>query len=149
MTAFCSIEKFVLQTNAPLPVCHYIIIKTLDVSERMMDPRRKAIAAAGGIMTIAAVSTSVLAAYGSLFDKSRQHDSVLSGQDWMEELLRSHDGRFYNKMRSENSMTRVVLHTSMHASQTSGDAETMLRSSSHPKPDKSRSFLTMSNSPFS
>jgi hypothetical protein len=63
-----------------------------------MDPRRKAIAAAGGIMMIAAASTSVLAAYGSLFDKSTQHDSVLSGQDWMEELLQGHDGRFYNEM---------------------------------------------------
>ena len=63
-----------------------------------MDPKKKIAAAAGGMLTITAASTAVIAAYGSLFDKTVQHDSKLSRQEWIEELLRGHDGRFYNEM---------------------------------------------------
>jgi|ERR1700722_10655907 len=43
------------------------------------------------ILTLGLVSYSV-----AVKDKTPMHTSILSGQQWMEELLDGHDGRFYN-----------------------------------------------------
>ena len=39
-----------------------------------------------------------MAQYASRLDKIPQHTSILSGHDWIDELLTGHDGRFYNEM---------------------------------------------------
>lgn len=36
--------------------------------------------------------------YASRFDKVPKHTSVLSGQNWIDELIKGHDGRFYDEM---------------------------------------------------
>jgi hypothetical protein len=36
--------------------------------------------------------------YASRFNKVPQHTSILSGQDWLDELIAGHDGRFYNEI---------------------------------------------------
>lgn len=35
--------------------------------------------------------------YASRFNKVPQHTSILSGQNWIDELIDGHDGRFYNE----------------------------------------------------
>ena len=39
-----------------------------------------------------------IALYALCFDKVPQHTSALSGQDWINELVTGHDGRFYNEL---------------------------------------------------
>ena len=48
------------------------------------------------IMLLATRDCIVL--YALCFDKVPQHTSILSGQDWIDELIAGHNGRFYNKM---------------------------------------------------
>jgi hypothetical protein len=60
----------------------------------MDEIKLKTAAAAAGIFMLAAGGSSVLAAYGPHVNKSIQHDSKLSGQEWLAELLEGHDGRF-------------------------------------------------------
>ncbi len=48
------------------------------------------------IMLLATRDCIVL--YALRFDKVPQHTSILSGQDWIDELIAGHNGRFYNKM---------------------------------------------------
>ena len=47
--------------------------------------------------------------YGSRFDKTPQHTSILSGQLWVEELLCGHDGRFYNELGLNKFVFRRLL----------------------------------------
>ena len=64
-----------------------------------MDPDdfRRRIALIAGMIILMAVRDCVLL-YASRFDKVPQHTSILSGQDWINELIAGHDGRFYNEM---------------------------------------------------
>ena len=51
------------------------------------------------IMVCSAMSTGcAMLWYSSQFVKTPQHTSVLSGQQWLDELLGGHDGRFYNEI---------------------------------------------------
>lgn len=51
------------------------------------------------ILVYSALTIScVMLWYGSWFNKTPQHTSVLSGQLWLDKLLDGHDGHFYNKL---------------------------------------------------
>ena len=45
----------------------------------------------------------------SRFDKVPQHTSMLSGQDWINELVDGHDGQFYNKFGMHKHVFRSLL----------------------------------------
>ena len=58
--------------------------------------RRRLVVIAGGITAIAA-GAAVLA-YASCFEKIAQHTSILTGQQWVDELCEGHPDRFKNEM---------------------------------------------------
>jgi hypothetical protein len=49
------------------------------------------------LLMLVAARESVLL-YASRFDKLPQHTLILSGHDWLDELIAGHDGRFYNEL---------------------------------------------------
>ena len=48
-------------------------------------------------MTVLLAGAAASTSYASRFDKSCQHTSKLTGQNWFDELLNGHSGRFYNQ----------------------------------------------------
>ena len=78
-------------------MCHLVCSSASVHRHPTMDTKVKITAAAAGMLTVAVASASVVATYGSQFNKTTQHDSKLTGQGWMEEL-REREGRFYNEM---------------------------------------------------
>jgi len=60
------------------------------------DDTRRHVALIIGVTAIMAGCATVLA-YASHFEKVVQHTSVLSGQQWVDELRRGHPKRFKNK----------------------------------------------------
>jgi hypothetical protein len=52
--------------------------------------------AAGTLFVLAGGAAA--AAVSSRFNKSLQHTSKLTGQDWINELLQGHDTRFHNEL---------------------------------------------------
>lgn len=67
-----------------------------------MDPddfcRRVTLVSAIATVILLVSARECLLLYGSRFDKVPQHTSKLSGQDWIDELIAGHDGRFYNEI---------------------------------------------------
>ena len=61
------------------------------------DDTRRCIAIIAGATAVIAGASAVLA-YASRFDKVPQHMSILSGQQWVDELCEGHPGRFRNEM---------------------------------------------------
>ena len=61
------------------------------------DDTRRRIAIIAGATAVIAGASAVLA-YASRFDKVLQHMSILSGQQWVDELREGHPGRFRNEM---------------------------------------------------
>jgi hypothetical protein len=55
------------------------------------------VTAISALILLVAIKEALLQ-YGSHFDKVPQHTSMLSGQDWINELISGHDGRFYNEL---------------------------------------------------
>jgi hypothetical protein len=55
------------------------------------------VSALAGIILLVYARESVLL-YASRFDKVPQHMFILTGQDWINELIAGHDGRFYNEL---------------------------------------------------
>jgi hypothetical protein len=53
--------------------------------------------AIAGIIIVVSIRECILL-YASHFVKVPQHTSILSGQDWINELIAGHDSQFYNKM---------------------------------------------------
>jgi len=55
------------------------------------------IIAFSGLIMMQAIKECILL-YASRFNRVPQHTSALSGQDWINELIAGHDGRFYNEI---------------------------------------------------
>ena len=69
-----------------------------------------------------------IALYASHFDKIPQHTSILSGQDWINELIAGHNGRFYNEMGMNKHVFQALLstlqrETGLHSTRHISDAE--------------------------
>jgi hypothetical protein len=78
--------------------CHPVIF----ARAHTMDPndfRRRVlqISIIAGIILLLYAKEAILL-YASRFDKLPQHNSRLSGQQWIDELIAGHDGRFYNEL---------------------------------------------------
>ena len=56
-------------------------------------------------ITVLAAANATLS-YVSCFEKTPQHTSRLSGQQWIEELIAGHDTRFYNKLGMQKFVFR-------------------------------------------
>jgi hypothetical protein len=54
-------------------------------------------------------ASGCVAQYTSRLDKIPQHTSILSGQDWIDELITGHDGRFYNEMGMQKHVFWALL----------------------------------------
>jgi hypothetical protein len=82
-----------------------------------MDPRARDLqrliihVSAIAIIAILISVKEAIALYASRFDKIPQHTSILSGQDWINELIAGHDGRFYNEMGMKKHVFRALLST--------------------------------------
>lgn len=48
--------------------------------------------------TVAVAGAAAVSTYASHFEKVPQHTSILSGQQWVDELIEGHPGRFKNEM---------------------------------------------------
>ena len=59
-------------------------------------------------MTVLAAANATLS-YASHFEKTPQHTSRLSGQQWIEELITGHDTRFYNELGMQKFVFRRLL----------------------------------------
>jgi hypothetical protein len=57
-------------------------------------------------MTVLLAGAAAAAGFASRYNKIPQHTSALTGQDWVDELLNGHSGRFYNQL----GMHRHVFH---------------------------------------
>jgi len=66
------------------------------------------VSAITGIVILLAVKEYILF-YGACFDKVPQHISILSGQDWINELIAGHDGRFYNELSIHKHVFQALL----------------------------------------
>ena len=55
------------------------------------------------------VAANATISYASRFEKTPQHTSRLSGQQWIEELIAGHDVRFYNELRMQKFVFRRLL----------------------------------------
>jgi len=66
-------------------------------------------AKAAGIIITACTAASGLAAAAAACEKVPMHTSKLRGQDWVEELLHGHDGRFYNQMGMHKHVFKQLL----------------------------------------
>jgi hypothetical protein len=74
------------------------------------DYRRRVILVSSiAILVILLSAREAIVLYASRFEKVPQHTSILSGQEWIDELIDGHDGRFYNEfgMRSKLLYERV------------------------------------------
>jgi hypothetical protein len=60
------------------------------------DYRRRVILVSSiAILVILLSAREAIVLYASRFEKVPQHTSILSGQEWIDELIDGHDGRFY------------------------------------------------------
>jgi hypothetical protein len=50
-----------------------------------------------------------ISCYSSRFDKLPLHTSMLSGQQWLDELLSGHDMRFYNELGMQTNVFKRLL----------------------------------------
>jgi hypothetical protein len=74
----------------------------------LLENRQKA-AKAGFLVILFASGAAVSGAVASRFDKTPQHTSKLTGQQWMEELLEGHDRQFRNQMGMEKHVFRQLI----------------------------------------
>jgi hypothetical protein len=63
--------------------------------------------AASHLLFHAAVQTVLV--FTSCYDKILVHTSRLTGQDWINELLSGHDGRFYNELGLNKHVFRRLI----------------------------------------
>jgi hypothetical protein len=68
-------------------------------------------AAAGAGMMVLLAGAAAAAAFASRYDKTPQHTSALTGQDWVNELLSGHSGRFYNQFGMHRHVFCKLLET--------------------------------------
>lgn len=84
---------FPLREHHP-PHCLWPMDVSIDLSDSASDSELEE-----DILVYSALTIScVMLWYGSWFNKTPQHTSVLSGQLWLDKLLYGHDGHFYNKL---------------------------------------------------
>jgi hypothetical protein len=69
--------------------------------------KRKVCTIAAIIMLLAVKECILL--YALCFEKTPQHTSILSGQDWINELIAGHDGWFYNEMGMQKHVFYALL----------------------------------------
>ena len=55
------------------------------------------------------VAANATISYASCFEKTSQHTSRLSGEQWIEELIAGHDVRFYNELRMQKFVFKRLL----------------------------------------
>jgi hypothetical protein len=72
-----------------------------------LDSLIPAIAGAGIAVILASAAAAI--GYASRFDKTPQHTSKLTGQEWVDELLDGHDGRFYNELGMHKHVFQKLL----------------------------------------
>ena len=66
------------------------------------------ILAMSGLIVLETIKSCILL-YSLHFNRVPQHTSILSGQDWLNELIAGHDGRFYNKMGMKKHLFWMLL----------------------------------------
>ena len=106
----------IVSSKAPFPLrdhrsppCCLVLHGRLCLSLRLRDSASES-KLEEDLLVYSALSIScVLLWYGSRFNKTPQHTSVLSGQLWLNELLGGHDGRFYNELGMQKFVFRRLL----------------------------------------
>jgi hypothetical protein len=63
--------------------------------------------AAGMLLAVCAAAPGPV--LSATYEKTPMHTSKLRGQDWMEEILHGHDGRFYDQMGMHKHVFRQLL----------------------------------------
>jgi hypothetical protein len=81
--------------------------KALKASLKSTHTRRKKVVALAAAFSAAAVALAAALPY---LDKVPQHDSILTGHAWVQELLAGHPRRFYNMMGLTKPVFRQLLH---------------------------------------
>ena len=81
----------------------------MDVSVYLSDSASESELEEDLLIYSALLISCVLLWYGSWFNKTPQHTSVLSGQLALNELLGGHDGRFYNELGMQKFVFRRLL----------------------------------------
>jgi hypothetical protein len=88
-------------------LCTLLLLNRMTVLS-LLAKRQKA-AKAALLVVLFASGAAASGAVASRFDKTPQHTSKLTGQQWMEELFEGHDRRFYNQMGMEKHVFRQLI----------------------------------------